>query len=214
MKSLLDNDVVGMSRGGVWIQSSWIQNSRRSRRHDSHQAIGEKALRYEGCEPGPGRRKQVKIPHEGQVHPEYAMYLSTRDMARLGLLMLKNGNWNGKQLIPAEWPGVITGVWTPFEEMNPPYLRALGAPERWGFGLTWWVWDAHSYPGDRYFLPFQGAYEARGTAGQYITVLPANDMVLVHKVYIDVYPQPAINQEEWDTITNMAISAACSGACK
>jgi hypothetical protein len=39
-------------------------------------------------------------------------------------------------------------------------------------------------------------------------------MVLVHKVYIDVYPQPAINQEEWDTITNMAISAACSGPCK
>jgi CubicO group peptidase (beta-lactamase class C family) len=160
------------------------------------------------------RAKQVKIPHEGQVHPEYAMYLSTRDMARLGLLMLRNGNWNGKQLIPVDWVQGSTGVWTPFEEMNPPYFRALGAPERWGFGLMWWVWDAHPYPGDGYVVPFQGAYEARGTAGQYITVLPAKDMVLVHKVYIDVYPQPAINQEEWDTITNMAVSAACSGPCK
>ena len=62
-------------------------------------------------------------------------------------------------------------------------------------------------PGDR------SSSQARGTAGQYITMLPAQDMVLVHKVYIDVYPQPAISQEEWDTITNMAISAACSGPC-
>jgi CubicO group peptidase (beta-lactamase class C family) len=160
------------------------------------------------------RAKQAKIAHSGESHPEYAMYLSTRDMARLGLLMLRTGNWNGRQVIPENWVQGSTGVWTPFEEMNPPYLRALGAPERWGFGLMWWVWDAHPYPGDGYVVPFQGAYEARGTAGQYITVLPAKDMVLVHKVDIDVYPQPAINQEEWDTITNMAVSAACSGPCK
>jgi hypothetical protein len=97
--------------------------------------------------------------------------------------------------------------------MNPPYFRSLGAPERWGFGLMWWAWDAGAFPGNVYITPFQGADEARGTAGQYITILPAKDMVLVHKVYIDVYPQPAINQEEWDTITNMAISAACSEPC-
>ncbi len=30
---------------------------------------------------------------------EYKMYLSARDMARLGLLMLRRGNWNGAQLV-------------------------------------------------------------------------------------------------------------------
>jgi CubicO group peptidase (beta-lactamase class C family) len=160
------------------------------------------------------RSLQKKITHEGQVHPEYAMYLSTRDMARLGLLMLRNGNWAGKQLIPITWIQMSADPVTPFEEMNPPYLRSLGAPERWGFGAMWWTWDASPFPGNIYTTPFQGAYEARGTAGQYITILPSKDMILVHKVYIDVYPQPAINQEEWDTITNMAISAACSGPCK
>ena len=160
------------------------------------------------------RSKQVKISHPGQVHPEYAMYLSTRDMARLGLLMLRNGNWAGKQLVPVSWVANSASATTSFEEMNPPYLRSSGAPERWGFGLMWWVWDAGPFPGNVYITPFQGAYEARGTAGQYITILPAKDMVLVHKVYIDVYPQPAINQQEWDTITNMAISAACSGPCQ
>jgi len=160
------------------------------------------------------RSAQKKIPHEGQVHPEYAMYLSTRDMARIGLLMVRNGNWAGKQVVPVSWIANSASAVTPFEEMNPPYLRSLGAPERWGFGLMWWVWDASPFPGGIYITPFQGAYEARGTAGQYITILTSKDMVLVHKVYIDVYPQPAISQEEWDTITNMAISAACTGPCK
>lgn len=59
------------------------------------------------------RTRQAKIPHQGQIHPEYAMYLSTRDMARLGLLMLRSGNWNGKQIIPAEWVGASTGIWDP-----------------------------------------------------------------------------------------------------
>jgi CubicO group peptidase (beta-lactamase class C family) len=160
------------------------------------------------------RSLQKKIAHEGQVHPEYAMYLSTRDMARIGLLMLRGGNWAGKQLVPIDWVGRSASNTTPFIEMNPPYLRSLGAPERWGFGLMWWAWDGGPFTGGIYITPFQGAYEARGTAGQYITILPAKDMVLVHKVYIDVYPQPAISQEEWDTITNMAISAACSGPCR
>jgi CubicO group peptidase (beta-lactamase class C family) len=77
------------------------------------------------------RSLQKKITHDGQVHPEYAMYLSTRDMARLGLLMLRNGNWAGKQLIPITWVQMSAEPVTPFEEMNPPYLRSLGAPERW-----------------------------------------------------------------------------------
>jgi CubicO group peptidase (beta-lactamase class C family) len=160
------------------------------------------------------RSLQKKADSPGSVHQGYPMYLSTRDMARLGLLMLRNGNWAGKQLIPTDWVGRSASNTTPFIEMNPPYLRSEGAPERWGFGLMWWAWDAGPFIGGIYITPFQGAYEARGTAGQYITILPAKDMVLVHKVYIDVYPQPAISQEEWDTITNMAISAACSGSCK
>ena len=33
----------------------------------------------------------------------YHFYLSARDLARLGLLMLREGRWNGEQLIPADW---------------------------------------------------------------------------------------------------------------
>ncbi len=46
---------------------------------------------------------QHKLPEAGSIHPEYAMYLSTRDLARLGLLMLRLGDWDGHQVIPADW---------------------------------------------------------------------------------------------------------------
>ena len=33
----------------------------------------------------------------------YHMNLSTRDMARIGYLMLREGNWNGRQIVPRDW---------------------------------------------------------------------------------------------------------------
>ncbi|MBV9296026.1 MAG: serine hydrolase, partial [Acidobacteriaceae bacterium] len=111
---------------------------------------------------------QKKIPSPGSIHPEYAMYLSTRDMARLGLLMQHSGNWNGAQIIPSEWVRYSTSIITRWSEMEPPLLREPGFPEHWGFGAGWWVWDAPVFPGSLNESPFQGAYEARGTGGQYI----------------------------------------------
>jgi CubicO group peptidase (beta-lactamase class C family) len=36
-------------------------------------------------------------------HPAYNFRMSARDMARFGLLYLRKGNWNGRQIIPPEW---------------------------------------------------------------------------------------------------------------
>jgi CubicO group peptidase (beta-lactamase class C family) len=40
---------------------------------------------------------------ERSLYPSYHMHLSTRDMARAGYLMLREGNWKGEQVIPADW---------------------------------------------------------------------------------------------------------------
>lgn len=53
--------------------------------------------------------------------------------------MLRECSWNGKQLEPRDWCKYITRLITPFHEMNPPGLRALGRPDRWGYGALWWV---------------------------------------------------------------------------
>jgi hypothetical protein len=43
-------------------------------------------------------------------------------MAKLGELMMQEGNWQGVQLIPKDWVKTIISVATPSEEMNPEYL--------------------------------------------------------------------------------------------
>jgi CubicO group peptidase (beta-lactamase class C family) len=106
------------------------------------------------------------------VNPAYHMHFSTRDMARLGHLMLNGGSWNGKQVISREWANEIVSVVTPLEEMNPVGRRS----GYFGYGYMWWVWD-----GDRAVGPFDGAYTARGAVGQWITVFPAIDLVIAHK---------------------------------
>ena len=92
-------------------------------------------------------------------NPAYHMWLSTRDMARVGHLMLNEGQWNGRQLISRAWARQITSVVTPLKEMNPPTRR----DRYFGYGYMWWVWDGPKAAG-----PFEGAYTGRGAIGQWI----------------------------------------------
>jgi CubicO group peptidase (beta-lactamase class C family) len=105
-------------------------------------------------------------------NPAYHMWLSTRDMARIGYLMLREGRWEDKQIISQDWVRRISGVVTPLEEMNPVERR----DGYFGYGYMWWVLD-----GPRAVGPFEGAYTARGAWGQWITVMPAVDLVIAHK---------------------------------
>lgn len=105
-------------------------------------------------------------------YPSYHFYLTTRDMARIGYLMLRYGRWNDREVISPEWIKTITSVVTPLNEMNPPTRRS----GEFGYGLMWWI-----FQGDANSGPFEGGYTARGAYGQYITVLPAVDMVIAHK---------------------------------
>jgi CubicO group peptidase (beta-lactamase class C family) len=88
------------------------------------------------------------------VNGRSQLYLQPRDMAKLGYLYLHNGEWDGKQIIPASWverarTGVIDG--------------------RYGFryGNLWWS------------LPDKTAYLAWGSHDQLIIVIPGADIVAV-----------------------------------
>ena len=148
----------------------------------------------------------------------YHMWYSARDMARIGLLMLRQGEWAGKRLVSREWTRRISSLVTPLNEMNPPRHRALGSGLRWGYGYMWWVWDAPRSPG-----PYTGAYTGIGAGGQYITVLPELDMVVAHKTDMDQVPSYAaaskrrrtVTGTEYDAILRMLIAARCpAGRCE
>jgi dihydroorotase/N-acyl-D-amino-acid deacylase len=102
----------------------------------------------------------------------YHMYFSTRDMARIGYLMLRNGAWNGKQIVPADWVKKSTSAITPVNQMHPSATRR----GRFGYGYLWWPFD-----GDWNTGPYEGAYSGIGAVGQYITVIPKLDIVIAHK---------------------------------
>lgn len=110
------------------------------------------------------------------VYQAYHFYLSARDMARLGYLMLRKGNWNGTQVISEDWVEESTSAITPISEMNPITDRTGSH----GYGYMWWVWDGNANRD-----AFKDAYMAIGAGGQYIVVLPALDMVLTIKRDVD-----------------------------
>lgn len=106
----------------------------------------------------------------------YHIYLSTRDMARLGQLMLQEGEWEGKQLIPKEWVRKTTTTVTPFETLVERYGAADPDDLHMSYGYMWWLFD--NYQGKP---AYRGAYSAIGYGGQYITVFPELDLVIAHK---------------------------------
>jgi len=105
----------------------------------------------------------------------YHFWFSTRDMARLGLLMLNNGNWKGKQIIPKDWVKLTTSVITPIDEMNTSWCRE----GNYAYGYLWWIWKKYHNP------HLDGAYLATGAYGQYILVIPKLNMVIAHKTKSD-----------------------------
>ena len=78
------------------------------------------------------RAAQHTVPSPPSSHPGYPMWISTRDLARIGLLMLRGGSWDGEQVVPVDWVRYMTTIVTPFSQMYPTPLREPGLADRWG----------------------------------------------------------------------------------
>jgi len=158
------------------------------------------------------RSRQRKNYGENSTHFEYATYLSTRDMARLGLLAISHGMW-GKTL----WaePGFLDfSVYPSTSFAGRNEFKAEGWTGRWGYGMLWWAWEAPQYPGNVWTGPYQGAFSAMGANGQYITAFPAYNLLVVHKVNIDQDPSRKVSEPTYMTILDMVLDAKCDKDCK
>ena len=133
------------------------------------------------------------------IHPAYHFYLSTRDMARVGYVMLRGGEWAGRQLVPRDWVQRMVAPVTRVAEMNPESYRK--GP--FGYGYLWWIWDGPFNEG-----PYKNGYTGIGAVGQFITVLPALDMVVAHKTE----PQAAgasVSRPAYLAVVDDIIAARC-----
>lgn len=137
------------------------------------------------------------------LYRAYHMWLSTRDMARIGYLMLRDGNWNGRQLVPRDWVRETTRPVTRVWEMNPDRHRR--GP--FGYGYLWWVWDGEWNRG-----PYEGGFSGLGAVGQHITVLPKLDLVVAHKTA----PQRGrrgVSHQQYLLLLDLLVRAHCGASC-
>jgi len=91
----------------------------------------------------------------GIANGSWGLWMTSRDMAKFGYLFLNKGQWDGQQVVPADWVDLSTQSHIAVDD------------EGHGYGYLWWVY------------PEQGYYAAQGLAGQYIFVIPGADMVVV-----------------------------------
>ena len=106
------------------------------------------------------------------IHRAYPMRLSARDMARFGYLFLRQGNWNGKQVVPREWVAESTKAHATVGKSGlteaGPDNPSIGE----GYAYCWWV--------DGFGLPVK-SFSARGAMAKYIVVIPERELVIVYQ---------------------------------
>lgn len=118
--------------------------------------------------------------------PAYVFRLTARDMARFGLLYLRKGRWGDRQVIPEAWIEKTTRT-------------ARAVSDYGGHEYYWWIAiDGRLYPGVEVGV---GAYAAHGAGGHYITILPAYDLVVVHRVNTNDRTVPVGGTDEGTSVS-------------
>ena len=102
----------------------------------------------------------------------WGLYLKTEDLAKMGQLLLQKGEWNGKQLIPAEW----------VEEMSKKQVESINPGTRMeeaeAKGMTKETSDWMQGYGYQMWRCRPGCFRADGARGQYIIVVPEKNAVI------------------------------------
>jgi CubicO group peptidase (beta-lactamase class C family) len=96
--------------------------------------------------------------------------MSLRDMARIGQFMLQNGQWNGEQYLPENWMAYMT------QPVDSTMADVNKLKKAYGAGV--WLNQSEIFgkllPG----LP-EDTFLALGMRGQYIIVVPSQQLVIV-----------------------------------
>lgn len=91
------------------------------------------------------------------------LYLTARELARIGQLMLDDGRWQGRQLLPVEWV-----------KFNRQPFVTLAEPGEASPGGHWWLNHANAWPD----APAD-TFAALGHWGQALYVVPQQRLVIV-----------------------------------
>lgn len=99
---------------------------------------------------------------DGYFAGGHSLFLTPREVARIGQLILQDGAWDGESVVPPAWlDESLTEVW----DLGCPNLW----PSREGYGYLWWLDDVAG----------RRVWRASGAHGQELLVVPDLDLVVV-----------------------------------
>jgi len=104
------------------------------------------------------------------------VFISARQMARLGYLFLNRGRWAGRQLISPEWVALAT---RPHVPASLPLWPDSGADGRGVYGFNWWANGKNADGRRRWPHAPAGTYAASGYNNNDMFIIPAWNMVIV-----------------------------------
>jgi CubicO group peptidase (beta-lactamase class C family) len=92
-------------------------------------------------------------------------YFTPRDLAKFGNLYLKKGNINGVQLLDSMWieKSFMNHALPPKNVKTPDCYQEIG------YGFSWWLLKFNN----------EMIYTARGMGGQYVMIIPKQNIVVV-----------------------------------
>lgn len=96
---------------------------------------------------------------------EGGLYLKAEDLAKLGLLFLHDGVWDGQRLLPEGWVAESVKPWV--EDILPSNDR-----RDTGYGYQWWI-PRDGRDGEA------SVFAGRGYGGQFLIVAPELDLIVV-----------------------------------
>lgn len=102
---------------------------------------------------------------DGEPHAGGGLHLRPRDLAKIGLLVGAGGEWDGAQIVPAEWVERSTRTKFRFAPEAAPIA---------GYAYLWWVLEP-----DAKVPEVSPIIAGTGLGGQYLFVVPDRDLVVV-----------------------------------
>jgi len=100
----------------------------------------------------------------GQIHASGGLKFKARELVKIGLLFLKNGSWEGHQIITPGW----------IDKSQTEYVSSINNffPGTPGYGYYWWLTD---------FTVNETSHKcffAAGWGDQYMFIIPDLDMII------------------------------------
>ena len=100
---------------------------------------------------------------EGHTNAGGGLFLTASDLARFTWLFAQNGEWDGEQIVPAEW------VARSSRSAIPVYAND---PDGWGYGYQWWIYRHKTASGPQ-------MYGGWGWGGQFPLIVPELGLIAV-----------------------------------